>query len=253
MSDANHQGEAMAGFGVRQKMVSWVAALTLPVIALGNFSEAVMIVESAVDRSISTFTNIPEYEDLGYLRSGISLDYARQIFGTPQVSRNIGPELNAEYYFDKKYLLTLLVKTGEVAGFTVISLQEGFAPAVFGEWGGNLGEFTFAGLKGMPGEFVADWTKNTATYLEIINLGGGSLNRKAFAGWVNYGNGSSIQGLSDLYQSVLVGENTEALRGALRESTKPNFYGWGNVSLGDLAASILSPADLGHYLSAYQQ
>jgi hypothetical protein len=234
-------------------MVNWVAALTLPVIALGNFSEAVMIVESAVDRSISTFTNIPEYQDLSYLRSGISQDYAREIFGTPQVSRNLGQELNAEYYFDRKYLLTLLVKTGEVAGFTVISLQEGFAPAVFGEWGGNLGEFTFAELKGMPGEFVADWTKNTASYLEIVNLGGGSLNRKAFVGWVNYAHGSSIQGLSDLYQGVLTGENTNALREALRESTKPNFYGWGNVSLADLAASILSPADLGHYLSAYQQ
>lgn len=253
MSNAKNQGEVGSGFGVRQKMVSWVAALTLPVIALGNFSEAVMIVESAVDRSISTFTNIPEYKDLGYLRSGISLEYAREIFGTPQVSRNLGSQLNAEYYFDEKYLLTLLVKTGEVAGYTVISLQEGFAPTVFGEWGGNLGEFTFAQLKGLPGEFVADWTKNSAAYLESVNLGGGSLNQKAFVGWVNYGEGSSIEGLAELYRSVLLDGDTEVLREALRESTKPNFYGWGNLALVDLTASILSPTDLGHYLSAYQQ
>ncbi len=252
MNDANYQDEARSDTRFRQKVVSWVAALTLPVIALGNFSEAIMIVESATDRAISTFTNIPEYKDLGYLRSGISLGYAREIFGTPQVSRNLEQELSAEYFFDEKYLLTLLVKSGEVAGFIVISLQEGFAPPVFGEWGGDLGEFTFAELKGMPDEFVADWTKNSATYLESVNLGGGSLNQKAFAGWVNYGDGSRVQGLAELYQSVLLGGDSEALRKALRESTKPNVYGWGNVSLGDLTASILSPADLGHYLSSYQ-
>lgn len=239
--------------GVRQKAVSWVAALTLPVIALGNFSEAIFLVESATDRAISTFTNIPEYKDLGYLRSGISLDYAREIFGTPQVRRNLRPELSAEYYFNKKYLLTLLVHSQEVTGFTVISLQDGFAPSVFGEWGGGLGEFTFSELKGMPAEFVADWTKNSATYLESVNLGGGSLNQQAFAGWVNYGDGSTAQGLAKLYQSVLLGEDSGELRKALRESTKPNVYGWGNVSLGELTASILSPTDLGHYLSAYQK
>ena len=253
MSDSeNQESDVLARSGFRQKMVSWVAALTLPVIALGNFSEAVMIVEDATDHAISTFTNIPEYQDLGYLSSGINLDYAREIFGTPQVSRNLEQGLNAEYYFDEKYLLTLLVKSGEVAGFTVISLQEGFAPTVFGEWGGNLGEFTFAELKGLPGDFVADWTKNSAIYLESVNLGGGSLNQKAFAGWVNYGDGSREQGLAELYQSVLLGGDSEALRKVLRESTKPNVYGWGTVSLGDLKSSILSPADLGHYLSAYQ-
>lgn len=252
MSDAKNQSDVVAGVSFRQKVVSWIATITLPVIALGSFSEAVMIVESAVDRAISTFTNIPEYKDLAHLRSGISLDYAREIFGTPQVRRNLDQELNAEYYFDEKYLLTLLVRSGEVTGYTVISLQEGFAPPVFDEWGGALGEFTFAELKGMPGEFSADWTKNSAAYLESINLGGGSLNQKAFAGWVNYGDGSSVQGLAELYQSVLLDGDTGVLRNTLRESTTPNVYGWGNVSLGDLTASILSPADLGHYLSAYQ-
>jgi len=252
MSDVKHQDDVRSDIRFRQKVVGWVAALTLPVIALGNFSEAVMIVESAIDRAVSTFTNIPEYQDLGYLRSGISLDYAREIFGTPQVRRHLKQELNAEYYFDEKYLLTLLVKSGEVAGYTVISLQEGFAPSVFGEWGGDLGEFTFAESKGLPGEFVADWTKNSATYLESINLGGGSLNQKAFIGWVNYGDGSSVQGLAELYQSVLLDDDSDELRNTLRESTKPNFYGWGNLSLSDLTASILSPTDLGHYLLAYQ-
>ncbi|WP_144821109.1 ETEC_3214 domain-containing protein [Marinobacter piscensis] len=252
MTDASVQNAREKSFTFRQKTVSWVAAITLPVIALGNFSEAVMIVESAIDRAISTFTNIPEYKDLGYLRSGINLDFAREIFGMPQVSRNLEQGLSAEYFFDEKYLLTLLVRSGEVMGYTVISLQEGFAPPVFGKWGGNLGEFTFSELKGIPGDFVADWTKNSASYLESVNLGGGSLNQKAFAGWVNYGDGSSVHGLAKLYQSVLQDGDSETIRKTLRGSTKPNFYGWGDLPLSDLTASILSPIDLGHYLSAYQ-
>ena len=253
MAESEGQGAAAPRAGFRQKMVTWVAALSLPVIALGNFSEAVMIVEDTVDRVVSTFTNLPEYEDLSYLRAGISRDYVREIFGTPQVNRDLGDGLGAEYYFDKKYLLTLLVRSGEVTAFTVISLQDDFSPEVFEEWGGPLGEFTFAALKGMPGEFLVDWTKNSALYLELVNLGGGSLNQKAYAGWVNYGAGAEAAGLSKLYQSVLTDEATEKARAAVRESVRPNLYGWGRLSLADIRNSILSPTDLAHYLSAYQK
>ena len=252
MSDKVEQGAAAPKAGFRQKMVTWVAALSLPVIALGNFSEAVMIVEDSVDRVVSTFTNLPEYEDLSFLRAGIDRDYAREIFGMPQVSKDLGAGLSAEYYFHKKYLLTLLVKSGEVTAFTVISLQEGFAPQVFDDWGGPLGEFTFASLKGMPGDFVVDWTKNSALYLELVNLGGGSLNQKAYAGWVNYGAGAEAAGLSALYKSVLTGEATESSRNSVREAVRPNLYGWGHLSLADIRNSILGPTDLAHYLSAYQ-
>lgn|SRR5690554_1575065 len=253
MTHSANQEQALTSTPLRQKVVGWVAALSLPVIALGNFSEAVMIVEQGVNRVISTFTNIPEYEDLSYLRSGISREYAREIFGAPQVNRELGEGLNAEYYFHRKYLLTLLVQGSEVAGFTVITLQEGFAPEAFGEWGGLLGEFTFSELKGLPDDFIADWTKNSAVYLESVNLGGGSLNQKAFAGWVNYGEGVSGGGLPELYQAVLMDEDIESPRATLRESNRPNLYGWGQVSLNDMRQSILSPADLGHYLSAYQE
>jgi hypothetical protein len=62
MSDSeNQESDVLARSGFRQKMVSWVAALTLPVIALGNFSEAVMIVEDATDqpyRPLPIFPNI---------------------------------------------------------------------------------------------------------------------------------------------------------------------------------------------------
>ncbi|WP_148312743.1 ETEC_3214 domain-containing protein [Marinobacter similis] len=229
-----------------------MAALSLPVIALGNFSEAVMIVEDSVDRVVSRFTNLPEYEDLSYLRAGIDRGYAREIFGMPQVTKDLGAGQSAEYYFHKKYLLTLLVQSGEVTAFTVISLQDGFAPQVFEGWGGPLGEFTFAEMKGMPGAFLVDWTKNSALYLELVNLGGGSLNQKAYAGWVNYGSGMETAGLSALYKSVLTGEATENNRNQVRAEVRPNLFGWGRLSLTDIRNSILSPTDLGHYLSAYQ-
>lgn len=150
MIDASSSNTSEKSFTFRQKTVSWVAAITLPVIALGNFSEAVMIVESAIDRAISTFTNIPEYKDLGYLRSGINLDFAREIFGIPQVSRNLEQGLSAEYFFDEKYLLTLLVRSGEVMGYTVISLQEGFAPPVLVSGAAILANLPFRNSRAYP-------------------------------------------------------------------------------------------------------
>jgi len=252
MSAPEQLESALRGPGFRQKAITWIAALSLPVIALGNFSEAVMIVEGSVNRVVSTFTNIPEYEDLSYLRSGISPDYAREIFGSSQVNRDLGDGLIAEYYFDTKYILTLLIRSGEVNAFTVISLQDGFAPQVFDDLGGPLGEFTFGDLKGMPGDFVIDWTKNSALYLEIVNLGGGSLNQSAYAGWVNYGVGLDTTGLSNLYKSVLTDEETETARSNVRETLAPNLYGWGRLNLSEIRKSILGPTDLAHYLSAYR-
>jgi hypothetical protein len=51
----------------------------------------------------------------------------------------------------------------------------------------------------------------------------------------------------------LTDEATEKARAAVRESVRPNLYGWGRLSLADIRNSILSPADLAHYLSAYQK
>lgn len=235
----------------RKKVVAFLAAVSLPVIALGTFSEAVMLVEQASDRVVSSFTHFPEYKDLSLMRVGISRDYAGKVFGVPQVHRELGSGLSAEYYFNSKYLLTMLIRGNEVAGYTVTSLRDGFAPPVFDHEAGGLGEFPLADVPGEPGDFLVDWTKTSAVYLEEVNLGGSSLNQSALLGWLNYGASAVNEGLAELYRSALTGEGSTERRQTVRALTHANLYGWGRVTLTEVQASLLSPAELGHYLSAY--
>ena len=210
-----------------------------------------MLVEQASDRVISSFTHFPEYKDLSLMRVGISRDYASEIFGVPQVHRELGGELSAEYYFTRKYLLTILTRRSEVAGYTVISLRDGFAPPVFDHDAGGMGEFSLSEVPGEPGDFLVDWTKTSAVYLEEVNLGESSLNQSALLGWLNYGASAPNEGLGELYRSVLTGDGSDERRQFVRESTHANLYGWGRVTLAEVQASLLSPVELGHYLSAY--
>jgi hypothetical protein len=239
------------------RLATWAAAIALPILGLANLSEAVLLVEEGVDKVISTFTHLPEYDDLSYLKVGTTREFVQRIFSMPQVRKSLDDGLTADYYFDDKYLLTLFMRNDEVQAFTVISLDESFHPTVFNDENQSygLGEFSFSAAPALPRNFQVDWTKTLGAYIEEVDLGLQSLGKNAFLGSLTYGtNGSDAAPIGDIYNARVLDEEAklEAARDRLRNNLKPNLYGWGNIPLEIVRESVLSTSQFGSYISAYK-
>jgi hypothetical protein len=163
----------------------------------------------------------------------------------------------ANYYFDKKYLLTVLEKDSEVRAYTILALDESFHPTIFvdNENEYSLGKFAFSAAPGIERSYFVDWTKTLGLYIEENDLGLESLGQTAFIGWLTYGAGSANSGaIGDLYKAEILDKEIlkKSARESLRRSTTPNFYGWGNITLDVLEKTILTTSQFGNYSAAYK-
>lgn len=239
------------------RLATWSAAIFLPIMGLGNLSEAVLLMEEVTDKAISTFTHLPEYEDLSYLKVGTTSEFVEDIFKVPQVRRSIGEGITANYYFNKKYLLTIFEKDSEVRAYTVLALDESFHPTIFvdGSQEYELGNFTLSNVPGISRAHAVDWTKTLALYIEETDMGLESLGQSTFLGWLTYGAGTAdSQSIGELYNTEILDETDkqETAQTKLRQNIVPNFYGGGKVSLDVLEASILTTSQFGNYATAYK-
>jgi len=239
------------------RAVAWSAAITLPIMGLGNFSEAVILLEEGFDRTVSTFTHFPEYRDLSQLKVGSTIEFADGIFGVPEVRRSLSDGITANYYFTPKYLLTLLVSQGEVHAYTVLSRNESFHPQVFEDAGAeySVGQVTLSELPGISREFVVDQTKTQQLYIEKLDTGLDSLLSNGYLGWLSYGAGSGPEGqsLGSLYDARMTGKDARLResKSILRKGTVINFYGRGDLSLAVIRESIFTSAEFDNYVTTY--
>lgn len=195
------------------RAVAWSAAISLPIMGLDNLSEAVLLLEEGFDKTVSTFTHLPEYRDLSQLKVGSTTEFADGIFGVPEVRRTLEQGITVNYYFTPKYVLTLLIRQDEVRAYTVLSLDESFKPTVLKDGSGEytLGEQKLAALPGISRKFVVDQTKTQQLYIESLDTGIKSLVSQGYFGWLSYGAGSAPEGRSSgrLYDARLGGRRRE--------------------------------------------
>jgi len=116
-------------------------------------------------------------------------------------------------------------------------------------------EAVFSGAPGIEGSYFIDWTKTLGLYIEENDLGLQSLDQTAFIGCLSYGAGCSDSAvIGELYKAKILDKTSamKNMRDALRRSTTPNFYGWGDITLDVLEQTILSTSQFGNYAAAYK-
>lgn len=225
------------------------------IIALGEYSEAVTVLGDTVETIRSEFTNDIEYETISKIHVGNTVPYMEELLGSPQVSRAINQDINANYYYDEKFLLTLFIDDERVTAFTVLPLLEDFHPEVAtttkGPW--NLGEAAFTSFPANPQTYVIDHAKTASYYLENLDRGRAGLFVNTYLGKVSYTVRSESPLLVAFYNQEVHGSDQEVLESQtqLRNSEMPNFYGEGEIGLELIEKSILTGAEFSSYFGQF--
>lgn len=247
--------EAMTEQRVAAKTVglfkSYFFAVAATIIALGQFSEAVTLIDDGIDWLRSKFTNSVEYDLLAHIKVGNSAAYIAELLGSPQVTRSVDDQITANYFYNDKFLLTILSADERVVAFTVIPLVEGFRPNIpaASDRAFNLGEFSYSSFPGNPESYLVDHSKVISYYLEILDVGRTGLFFKVYLGNVVLTGDGVEDHVVAMYNKEVMGSDSEiaTAQTSLRQQLKPNFFGMGNVGLEPIQKSILTAAEFASY------
>jgi hypothetical protein len=227
------------------------------VVTLGQWSEAIELVGNGIDLTRSHFTNAVEYERLDHIRVGNSIDYAESVLGSPEVIKDLGEGLSANYFFDSKYILTLLYTRNRVDAFTIVALEPDF------HYEYNEGEELLSRpLSSYPEPMRVDAndveTEEEASlasgagtgvyYLERHGQGRAGAYITQYLGYVSYGDRVYPE-ISQLENAQAVGNTARAdeLRRTVRAELMPNLYGEGRLRMDQLQESLLTSAEFKYY------
>ncbi|MBV1881218.1 MAG: hypothetical protein KUG82_06270 [Pseudomonadales bacterium] len=226
-------------------------AVVAVIMALGQYSEAVVLISDSVATVRSIFTNDIEYELISKIHVGNTESYMESLLGSPQVSKSIDNEITANYFFNKKYLLTLFIKESRVTAFTILPLKADFQPETIQtvEGAKALGEANFIAYPGNPQLYVLNHAKTASYYLESLDKGRTGLFVQSYLGLMSYSVDAESINLAALYKAEVHGTEQEILKlqTQFRESEFPNFYGEGELNLELIEKSILTGAELSSY------
>lgn len=222
------------------------------IVALGQYSEAVSLIDDARDAITRRFTNTIEYGLISRVHIGNTRDYILELAGTPQVSKTIDADTTANYFYNDKFLLTLFFRQQRVSAYLLIALQEGFTPPLDRQSDFALGEFSYAQFNNSPADYSIDHSRTNTFYLEVQPHGSSALYLNSYLGNVDYGSGQvDPEQLNALYRAEVYGQadNETAVLQQFRKSAHPNVFGRGELTLAAVEASLLSATQFHNYFS----
>ena len=228
-----------------------VTAIALGFIALGNFSDATLLIRDFGVEVYTWVSNDYEYQVLAGIHVGNTVAYVEEILGYPQVSRTIDDETTANYFFRGEYLLTLFYNSNRVSAYTWVSLDDGFAPEIDLRNGEvqPLGEFSFSTLPLEITGYTLDDSRIVRFYIESLEEGRTAGFLGTYLGRIQYGAFESKNAIAGLYQAEVMGddEDVDSAKIHLRQEEIPNLYGRGNLPLEQIEKSILSNSEYAGY------
>lgn len=221
------------------------------VIALGEYTEAVSLINEARENILIQFTNDLEYETLGKIHVGNTVTYIEDLVGSPQVSRAIDDSTVANYFYHEKYFLTLFYREKRIAAYLVVPLKDDFQLPVLETENESLelSDFTYSDYPANPTHYVIDHSKTSSYYMEILDSGRSGLFVNTYLGNVTYGIDEHPTVIAELYEKEVHASDEEiaTLQTKLRSNTLPNFFGQGLVELELIEKSLLTAAEFESY------
>ena len=231
-------------------VINYFVPACLFIISLGSFSEAFILVDDFTTLVRTKFSNTVEYETLDTINVGNTTQYIEENIGPPRVIKPVAEGLDANYYFNEKYLLAIFYQDGRVTAYTVVTLEDSLKPELPWDKTKTLGDNVFADFSSVPDEHRLDVAATNNVYVESIDTGVHGMFLNAYLGSIQYGSGNfNLQGLEALYNTSVYGTEDEIFDdlASYRKSAVPNLYGQGNLTIEQLRLSLLTPAELNNY------
>lgn len=238
------------GVNVKEK----VMFVLLSIMALGQWADTKALLEETWVLVLSNFTHYYDYEAIDEIHIGNNTAFIEERFGVPHLIKNSKyfDDIDFHYYFNDKYILSLILKSERVTGYTITALSDSFVP--YDMLDSDLVPQSHSIMANVNNfsDFNLDY--NNVEFLVVSKTEGKEklfLNR--YFGAIDYLATDQLAhgSLKSLYEKVeLEDEVTVDTRQditMLAGATTNNFYGVGEVDLSVVSDSILTNFEISLY------
>ncbi len=218
-----------------QTFIMMVAAI---MISSGQFNDTKDLFVSLYEITLTNFTHNLEYDLISKIHVGNSMSYVKSIVGESHVIKRskINKQVTFHYYSKNKYTLTLISEGERLAGYSIFTSKDGFAPTVpFSE---ELGSKSLVEAEEKTGVYSFD-VGNLLYFIESKELGKKQMFLTLVRGFVEYGAMAQEIEEKDVYKKNIkkliesldetstFAESDEELApiiDKIRANVYPNFY-----------------------------
>ena len=230
---------------IKNKLPTGIVIASVFSLAIGQFNDTIDVANKVYGYVLSTFTDISSNEKLDKIYINASSELLKETFGPAIYIKRSTGDLHIKYYRDKNYLLSAIIENKGIAAFLIFPIN-GYIPSMH----------LHAASKGYQSKAFDLYPETLNNYSNIANIGsyyieeiqGGQFHLlyKSISGSSNY-----IGKYSDLDYKVLtkfndtsmMEEDTTLSLQKVRETLKPNFYGYSKIELLQLSQAILSASE----------
>lgn len=228
-------------------------SIALAMISFGQFNDTRELLGDLYDDVTARFTHQLEYDKLGQLSIGRTIEYVDELLGPPEVRKQSSyyEGLSYQYYDIGKAVITVFNHNGRMSGFVVIPTVSDFSPTML-YVDETLGEQTIASAFTNPGDFYFD-ANNLVYFAEAQDLGKQFLFMQLVTGFVEYSELATVdentapaeQTISEIgtLNDLLLADDQDQLAEQIyrfRENHFPNFYGFTELDPSLIAESLLT-------------
>lgn len=229
----------------KSKIPKSVLTASILAIAIGQVNDTLDVLNKSYNLVLSVFTDIPSDKKLSHIYINASANILSETFGSPVYIKKTTESIQVNYYRDSNYLLSAITENNGIVAFLVFPI-DGYVP----EMQSHTASEGYDDKSFDTYSEVMDSHSNIANigsyYIEEIRGGQFDLLYKSVVGSSDY-----LGKYSDTDYKVLIKFNdqlmmeedlSESLK-AVRETLKPNFYGYSKISLSQLEQGILSASE----------
>ncbi|WP_234494188.1 ETEC_3214 domain-containing protein [Vibrio maritimus] len=222
------------------------------IVSIGTWSDTEAVIISNYQRVEATFTNTNEYNLIDKINVGHSFEYLSSLTGVSQAvkSSKIDEEVRFYYYNFRKFLLSVAVKQGRVASYSIQALVPDFNVNIpFSN--AQLDQQSLSRVISVPDESYFE-SGNSNFYLDSISLGRDAMYNTLMVGSFQYITFDSDMDkkISKLDDAFVLGDEKreQELKSAIR-SRSANTFVIGELTEPLLIEMLLSKFEYSAYFS----
>lgn len=209
-----------------------ITSLAITFIAVGQWNDAIDVIDRVYDFAYSKFTDMPSRNKLNKIYIRASEEALEDNLGAPIYLKETSEGYTVKYYKDSRFILSAITQDNAIAAYLVFPLN-GFIPSTKEHAGGSTLLTSAFNINENAISAHSSYSRSVSYYIEEESGGDYKFLYTSIGGFSTFNQkltDTQATLLSEFSDTQVLGGNEKKAQKALRAQFTPNFYGYSKLN-----------------------